>query len=69
MSSEARKALDAAREAIWVVAQKPLTKLADDMLGRLSRIIRRTLSCGQLEKLEDARPYLTPEPTTSQPRK
>jgi len=31
-------------------------------LAALSRIIRRALACGQLEKLEDARPYLDDEP-------
>ena len=38
---------------------------ADAELGRLreqvralSRIVRRTLACGQLEKLEDAKPHL-----------
>lgn len=34
-----------------------------DRLAALSRIIRRTLACGQLEKLEDARPYLDDQPT------
>lgn len=29
-----------------------------DRLAALSRIIRRALACGQLEKLEDARRYL-----------
>lgn len=96
MSSKAREALDQARLAIQIVAQKPLTKIeqyrlvsdnarlktqleteracrlaneaelhrADERIGALSRIIRRTLACGQLEKLEDARPHLA-APTTS----
>ena len=29
-----------------------------EQVAALSRIVRRTLACGQLEKLEDARPYL-----------
>lgn len=31
-------------------------------LTAISRIVRRTLACGQLEKLEDAKPYLVDEP-------
>jgi hypothetical protein len=30
-------------------------------LAALSRIVRRALACGQMEKLEDARPYLDEE--------
>lgn len=33
-------------------------KMRDDRLAAISRIVRRSLACGQLEKLEDARPYL-----------
>lgn len=35
---------------------------ADGRLEALSRIVRRVLACGQLEKLEGARPYLLEEP-------
>lgn len=35
--------------------------LRDQKIEALSRIIRRALASGQLEKLEDARPYLIEE--------
>ena len=43
--------------------------LARERLAALSRIIRRTLACGQLEKLEDARPYLGEEPAPFDPKR
>ena len=50
-----------------------IAKLEADALAleALSRIVRRALASGQLEKLEDARPYLLDEPAndpTGEPR-
>lgn len=39
----------------------------DQRLEAISRIVRRALACGQLEKLEDARRYLSDPPAETQP--
>lgn len=44
-------------------AERPGSEVANaEALAGLRRIVRRTLACGQLEKLEDARPYLDEKP-------
>ncbi len=65
-AQELRRELEIAEDAaaLHSCATVAIGELArrDQRLTALSRIIRRTLACGQLEKLEDARSYLNDEP-------